>query len=238
MKYVYGPVLSRRLGNSLGISTVPYKVCDFDCVYCQLKTTTQKTVHRKNYIDPKEILQEVADFFKNKPVDLKIDHITFSGSGEPTLHRSIGALIRALKAMTSIPVVLITNSSTLIDSKVRKDLLDVDLIIPSLDAVTQEVFEKIDQPVDRIKVEGIIDALIKFRKSYRGRMWLEIMLVRGLNDSPQYLAQIKKVTDLIKPDRIQINSPVRPAAFSWVKPVSRQTLKKAKEIFGNICDVI
>jgi wyosine [tRNA(Phe)-imidazoG37] synthetase (radical SAM superfamily) len=238
MKYVYGPVRSRRLGNSLGISTVPYKVCSFDCVYCQLKETTEKTLVRKNYIAPSQILKEVSDFFKNKPADLKIDHVTFSGSGEPTLHRSIGALIRAVKALVGIPVVLITNSSTLVDPKVRRDISSADLIIPSLDAVTQDVFEKIDQPAPAIRIDDIIDALIKLRKTFRGLIWLEIMLVRGLNDSPQYLARMKKVTDLIMPDRIQINSPVRLPAQRWVRPATAASLKKAKEIFGEHCDII
>ena len=238
MKYIYGPVKSRRLGNSLGITTVPYKVCNFDCVYCQLKKTTEKTAKRKNYVDEKEIAEELAAFLKNKPGPLKIDYITFSGSGEPTLHKSIGGLIRTVKKMTSIPVVLITNSSTLVEPKIFKDFLSLDLIIPSLDAVTQDVFEKIDRPVNGIRIEDIIRGLVKFRREFKGRMWLEIMLVKGLNDSPDYLAKMKKVTDLIKPDRIQLNSPVRPPSENWVKPVSRSALKKAREIFGGHCDVV
>jgi len=238
MKYVYGPVRSRRLGNSLGISTVPYKVCSFDCVYCQLKSTTQKTTVRKNYVSEKEIIAEIRTFFENKPKDLKIDHVTFSGSGEPTLHHSIGRLVREVKKLTHVPVVLITNSSTLVDSKLRRELLGVDLIIPSLDAVTQDIFEKIDQPYKGIKVKDIVESLINFRKSFKGLMWLEVMLVRGLNDSEDYLRQIKRIVDKIKPDRVQLNAPVRTPALTWVKSPSAQTLKKAKKIFGNNCDVV
>jgi wyosine [tRNA(Phe)-imidazoG37] synthetase (radical SAM superfamily) len=238
VKYIYGPVKSRRLGNSLGISIVPYKVCSFDCVYCQLKKTTKKTKQRKNYAPVGEILKELKDFFINKPKDLKIDCVTFSGSGEPTLHSSIGALIRAVKELTRLPVVLITNSSAMVDPKVSRDLKDVDLLIPSLDAVTQDVFEKIDLPIKGSRIEDIIEALIKFRRTFKGKMWLEVMLVRGLNDSPEYLKKIKKAADMIRPDRVQLNAPIRPPAQNWVEPTSRSTLKKAKEIFGANCDIV
>ena len=238
MKYIYGPVQSRRLRNSLGISTVPHKVCSFDCVYCQLKRTTEKTTKRKDYVKKNEILEELSVFFQNKPPDLKIDYITFSGSGEPTLNKSIGTLIRAVKAMTPIPVALITNSSTLVDPNVRREILGIALIVPSLNAVTQDVFEKIDRPAKGVRVEDIIDGLLKFKQEFKGKMWLEIMLVRGLNDSPGYLKRIKKITDLIKPDRIQVNSPVRPPVEHWVKSASGASLKKAKEIFGDNCDIL
>lgn len=238
MKYIYGPVKSRRLGNSLGITTVPYKVCSFDCVYCQLKKTTEKTSERKKYIDEKEILKEVRDFLENRRQDEQIDYITFSGSGEPTLNSSIGNLIKGIKKMTSIPLALITNSSTLIDPKVRREILGVDLIIPSLDAVTQDVFRKIDRPGLRLRIKDIIKALQNLRKEFKGKIWLEIMLVRGLNDSAAYLKKIKKIADQINPDRVQINSPVRPPAENWVAPSSPEALKKAKEIFGENCDII
>lgn len=237
MKYVYGPVPSRRLGFSLGISTVPYKVCSLDCVYCQLKKTTEKTTQRKRYIEEKEILEEVRNFFKHRSPKLKVDYVTFSGSGEPTLHKSIGRLIRGVKEIASLPVALLTNSTTLVDPKVRQDLLDADVVVPSLDAVTQDVFEKIDRPAAGVKIKEIIEALVKFRKAFKGEIWLEVMLVAGLNDAPAYLEKIKKVADSIKPDRVQLNSPVRPPSQDWVRPVSAKTLKKAKEIFGDHCDI-
>lgn len=238
MKYIYGPVKSRRLGNSLGISIVPYKVCSFDCVYCQLKKTTKKTRQRKNYAPVADILNEIKDFFLNKPKDMKIDCITFSGSGEPTLHCSIGALIKAVKELTRLPVVLITNSSTLVDPKVAGDLKDVDLLVPSLDAVTQDVFEKIDLPIKGSRVEDIIESLARFRRTFKGKMWLEIMLVRGLNDSTEYLKKIKSAADMIKPDRVQFNAPIRPPAQNWVEPALHSTFKKAKKMFGENCDII
>ena len=238
MKYIYGPVVSRRLGVSLGISAVGYKVCSLNCIYCQLKKTTHQIIEPRKYANEQDILEEVRNFFLHKPAHQKIDYVTFSGSGEPTLHASIGRLIRRVQALTKIPVALITNSTTLLDPKVRRDLLSLDLIVPSLDAVTQDVFEKIDRPARGMKIKPIIEALVEFRKLFKGQLWLEVMLVRGFNDSVVYLKKIKKVVDRIKPDRIQINSPVRPPAEEWVRIVRPQTLKKAKEIFGDICDIV
>jgi len=238
VKYVYGPVFSRRLKNSLGISTVPSKVCSLDCVYCQLKRTTRFTIERKNYVPVQEILEEVSNFFRYKPKDKRIDYVTFSGSGEPTLHKSIGVLIRKVKSISSCPVALITNSTTLTNLRVQQDLLSLDLIVPSLDAVTQDVFEKIDRPDANLKVSSVIKALIQFRKKFKGAFWLEIMLVRGINDSPAYLKKMKKIVDRIKPDRVQINSPVRPPSEKWVKPATLATLKKAKKIFGEIAEIV
>lgn len=238
MKYVYGPLKSRRLGFSLGISTVPYKVCSFDCVYCQLKPTTQKTLSRKSYLPQEEILEELREFFRNKPKNLKLDYVTFSGAGEPTLHKDMDLLMAAIRSMTSAPIAVITNASTLTSVFVRKMLTQADLVVPSLDAVTQDVFEKIDRPLAGIKVADIVRALKIFRKEFQGQMWLEIMLVRGLNDSAVYMKRMKRVVDEIKPDRIQLNTPVRTPALSWVKVPTKATLKTARRIFGKGCDIV
>ncbi len=238
MKYVYGPVKSRRLGLSLGVTTVPYKVCSFDCVYCQLGPTRQKVAKRSSFIDDKEILGEISAFFENKPKDLEIDYVTFSGSGEPTLSSSLGNLIKGVRKITKTRVALITNSSFLVDRRVREEAAQVDLIVPSLDAVTQAEFEQIDRPVRGLKVKEIIRALKLFRNNFFGQMWLEVMLVRGINDSEAYLRKIKKVIDTIKPDKVQLNTPVRLPAQKWVKVPAKDTLKKAREIFGALCDIV
>lgn len=255
MKYIYGPVKSRRLGNSLGVSVVNYKICSYDCIYCQLKATTVKTLRRKQYIHQKDIVDEIKEFLISHqkfpalgekffwPVDQgslteHIDYITFSGSGEPTLNSRIGHLIKEVKHLTSIPVVLITNSSTLTKRQVRKEILGADIIIPSLDAVTQDVFEKIDRPVKGVFIQDIIDALVQFRKEYKGEIWLEIMLVKGLNDSLPYVARIKEAVKLIKPDKIHLNSPVRPPAEGWVRSVGPAALKKIKQVLGDLCEAV
>ena len=238
MKYVYGPLKSRRLGYSLGINLVPSKVCQFDCVYCQLKRTTQKTMARRRYFDEEEILEDVRNFFRYKPQDCQVDHVTFSGSGEPTLHRSIGRLIRAVKKITPVSVVVITNSAALVDARVRREIAAADIIVPSLDAVTQDIFEKIDRPEKGIKISRIIRALTRLRVEFKGKIWLEVMLVRGVNDSDAYLKKIRDVVKGLSPDKIQINSPVRPPSESWVKSPTKKTLESAKKIFGVLAEVI
>jgi len=189
-------------------------------------------------VNLRDLLEEVADFFKNKPKNLKIDYLTFSGSGEPTLHRAIGSLIKRVREIAPLPVVLITNSSSMVDPSVRRALLNADVIIPSLDAVTQDIFKKIDRPLRGLRIKDIISGLLKFRKVFRGSLWLEVMLVRGVNDKIDYLQKIKKVADLIKPDKVQINVPVRTPAEEWVRIPMRSTLRQAKKIFGKNCDII
>jgi wyosine [tRNA(Phe)-imidazoG37] synthetase (radical SAM superfamily) len=238
MKYVYGPVRSRRLGNSLGISTVPYKVCSLDCVYCQLRRTTRLTSRRAGYVRVRDIVEEVRSFFARKPAGQKIDCVTFSGSGEPTLHRSIGTLIRQVRKISGVPVVVITNGTTLVASGVRRDISAADIVVPSLDAVTQDVFEKIDRPAPGVRIEKVIQALALLRRQFKGQIWLEVMLVRGLNDAPAYLEEMKKVIDRLGPDRIQFNAPVRPPAEPWVKPVTAQTLRAVRRIFGAGCEIV
>ncbi|MDD5138025.1 MAG: radical SAM protein [Candidatus Omnitrophica bacterium] len=238
VKYVYGPVRSRRLGFSLGVSTVPYKVCSFDCVYCQLRETTRKTMQRKSYIRVSDIVGELRTFFARQPKGMPLDYVTFSGAGEPTLHSGIGRLIRAVHQMTDVPVVVITNSSTLVRPDVRRDISAADVVIPSLDAVTQDVFEKIDRPLGGLGVKDVVGGLKSFRKMFGGRLWLEIMLVRGVNDSPAYLKLMEKTVRQIAPDRVQIVAPARPPSQSWVKVPTKTTLKTAKKIFGRDCDII
>jgi len=238
MKYIYGPVKSRRLGFSLGISTVPYKTCPFDCVYCQLNKTVVKTDKRRRYVDERALLRELEVFWRHKSPETRVDYITFSGSGEPTLHAGIGRLIRGAKKTTGRPVVVITNSAFLTDEKVRRDLRDADILIPSLDAVTQEIFEKIDQPLPGLRVEKIIDGLARFRKEFAGEIWLEVMLVRGINDAAAHLKEMKKAIDRIHPDKIQLNSPVRPAAHRWVRSATRAALREACHILGPACEIV
>jgi wyosine [tRNA(Phe)-imidazoG37] synthetase (radical SAM superfamily) len=237
MKYVYGPVKSRRLGRSLGVSLVPYKVCPFDCVYCQLKRTTVRTRRRALYVDPQAVLEELRSFFEGGQ-KREIDVVAFSGSGEPTLNTAIGRLIRATKRLTRVPVAVITNSATLLAPQVRRELLSADIVIPSLDAATQEVFLGVDRPAAGIKVKAVIGALVKFRRAFKHEMRLEVMLVRGLNDSPEHLAALKAAIARIRPDRVELNSPVRLPAEPWVRPLSRQALRRVQKFLGPGTDIV
>lgn len=235
MKYLYGPVKSRRLGLSLGISLTPKKVCSFDCVYCQLGKTTDKTFSRQEYVNIDEIIIELKEFLKTPN---SLDYITLSGFGEPTLNINIEKLIKEIKKLATTPLVLITNASLFSKSNVRHEVLGVDVIIPSLDAVTQDIFEKIDRPAKGIKIEDILNGLIELRKEFKGNIYLEIMLVCGINDSLRYITKFKEAVKMINPDKIQLNTPVRCTADFDIGVPDKETLLKIRDILGSKCEVI
>jgi wyosine [tRNA(Phe)-imidazoG37] synthetase (radical SAM superfamily) len=239
MKYVYGPVESRRLGLSLGISLTPYKTCNFDCIYCQLGGTAELSRERKEYIPVAVIIEELRSWIACNPREAQnLNYITLSGFGEPTLNIRIEDLISEIKKISSAPIALITNASLLSDPSVRRSILQVDLIVPSLDAVTPRIFAKIDRPNPEIKIEDIIDGLIALRKEFRGRIWLETMLVSGINDDIRHIKKLKKVVDMVRPDKIQLNSPVRCAPGQDAPPVDQNKLKKISEILGEKSEII
>lgn len=239
MKYIYGPVKSRRLGLSLGVTLTPYKICTFDCVYCQLGKTIHKTSERKEYLKTEEIINELKLWFANNPTAARsLNYITFSGCGEPTLNIKIGEIIAEIKKITAIPIAVITNASLLNDIEVRKALATTDLILPSLDSVRPEVFTKIDRPSQDIKVEDIINGLINLKKELKGKIWLEVMLVKGINDDLRQIKKLKEIIDKINPDKIQLNSPVRTTTEPNILAVDKNKLQKIKEILGDKCEII
>lgn len=239
MKYIYGPVKSRRLGLSLGITTTPCKICSFDCVYCQLGKTTFKTLGLQEYIKSGEILQELTVWFQYNPqVAQAINYISFSGAGEPTLNSKIGELITDIKKITSVPIAVITNSSLLNNPQVRKGIIHADLIIPSLDAASKEVFLQINRHHEALKLEEIIQGLISLRKEFPGQIWLEVMLVRGVNDDLRQIKKLSEIIEQINPQRIQINSPVRSTSEPGCFAVDKNKLEKIKEILGDKCEII
>jgi wyosine [tRNA(Phe)-imidazoG37] synthetase (radical SAM superfamily) len=239
MRYIYGPLHSRRLGLSLGLSLTPHKVCDFDCIYCQLGRTFQKSWERKEYLKIDDILSEVHSWLNNNPEQSQaLDFITISGAGEPTLNSGIGILIESLKKIIAVPVAVITNSSLLGDPVVRRQILGANLIVPSLDAVTEEAFQKIDRPCPGIKLQDLIEGLVSLRKEFKGKIWLEVMLVKGLNDNLAHTRRLKDVIERINPDKIQLNSPVRFTAEEGIEPLDAKHLEKIKELLGDKCEVI
>lgn len=233
--HIYGPVPSRRLGFSLGIDIIPFKTCTLDCVYCQLGNTPNKTLRREKFFSSPEILAQIK---RRLSSGQRIDTITFSGSGEPTLNKALGEFIEDVKKMTPIPVTVLTNSTLFTDKNVRNALMQADLVIPSLDAATQEVFLKTNRPCSPLHIKEIIDGLVKFRQEFKGRIWLEIMLVKGVNDSPSHIQKLKEATSMIKPDKIQLNTVVRPPAEKSARPLSHDKLEKIKKVFGKNCEII
>jgi len=232
---VFGPVASRRLGFSLGLDLVPFKTCTLDCVYCQLGRTTHKIIERKGYISEEQLLSQLERVLSERR---RIDHITLSGSGEPTLNSKIGRIIKSVKGITSIPVAVLTNGTLFSQEGVRDELMNADVVIPSLDAASQEVFEAVNRPTEGLSVERIIEGQKAFREEYHGQLWLEVMLVKGLNDTPEELERIRQAIREISPERVQLNSVVRPPAEEFARPVADERLEEIQRFLGDGCEVI
>ena len=235
-KHIFGPVPSRRLGSSLGVDLVPYKTCSFDCIYCDLGRTTHKTADRESFVNATEIkveLEKVLPSLKRPP-----DYITLSGSGEPTLNREIGEIIRSIKEMTSVPLAVLTNGSLLFIGEVRDHLLDADVVLPSLDAVTPITFRTMNRPHGSLQIDKIISGLVDFRKEYRGQIWLEIVFCKAINDWKEEVAKLREVVEEVEPDRIQLNTPVRPPAEDFASPLSWEDLEVVKNRFGEKAEII
>ena len=239
MKYIFGPVPSRRLGASLGIDLTPYKTCSYDCVYCQLGRTTNKTVERKEYVQKDSVITELKSLLAALESPKKaIDYITFSGSGEPTLNSAIGALISEFKAITNVPVAVLTNGSLLYQEDVRDELRRADLVIPSLDAVTEEVFQKVNRPHPSLTVENVIDGIKEFSNSFDGETWLEIMLVKGINDGQDEIERMVQVVDDMNLMRIQLNTVIRPPSEKFALPLDVDEMQQIKEKLGEKAEVV
>ena len=234
-EYIYGPVPSRRLGFSLGVDLVPFKTCSYDCIYCQLGRTTNKTIERKEYFPEKDIFLQLE---KALSLHQRIDYITFSGSGEPTLNSKIGAFIREIKKITKIPVAVLTNGSLFYQEKLRKELLSADLVIPSLDAVTMKMFRKVNRPHPSLKIKEIIEGIKKFREEFEGLIWLEMMLVKGINDEKEHLDKAVSIVQEINPDKVHLNTVVRPPSEEFALPLSIEELNKIIKLFGRKCEII
>jgi wyosine [tRNA(Phe)-imidazoG37] synthetase (radical SAM superfamily) len=237
MKHVFGPVPSRRLGQSLGIDTIPLKTCNWNCVYCQLGRTAPLTNERREYYRRQEILSQVEESLAQHEPDA-IDWVTFVGSGEPTLHSSLGWLISQVKEMTDHPVAVISNGSLLYRSDVRNELAAADLIMPSLDAGTAELYRQINRPHPKVDFDRLVQGLIAFRRVYDGRLWVEVMLIRGLNDGEESLQAIAAIIQRIRPDEVHLNLPIRPPAETWVRPPDEEGLIRATSILGEMAKVV
>ena len=233
-KRVFGPVLSKRLGNSLGIDVIPHKTCSYNCIYCQLGSEENTITDLTNYYSVDEIIYELKEALLNNK---NIDYITFTGSGEPTLYKDLKKLIYEIKQITDIPVCIITNGSLLYKQEMRSNLLLADLIIPSLDAGNEETFKLIDNPNKEIDFDKMVEGLIEFKKVFKGEYWLEIFLLKDINDNEDEIDDIIKIVKKIKPDRIQLITATRRVANEKAKALSDEELKKIKKYFNSKCDI-
>ncbi|MBL7183402.1 MAG: radical SAM protein [Anaerolineae bacterium] len=237
MNYVYGPVPSRRLGQSLGVDPIPFKTCNYNCVYCQLGRTTPLTNERRDFFPREGILAQVRDALERHQPG-QIDYVTFIGQGEPTLCASLGWLIRQVKALTDIPVAVLTNGALLFQAEVREELAAADVVMPTLDAANQEAFRQINRPWPRFRIAEIIEGMAAFQRMFKGQLWMEVMLVKGLNDDEVTLLGIRDALARIRPDRVQINVPIRPPAEPWVEIPDDGAVERVTAILGEATEVV
>jgi wyosine [tRNA(Phe)-imidazoG37] synthetase (radical SAM superfamily) len=235
MGHLFGPVPSRRLGRSLGVDLIPPKTCPYHCIYCEVGPTTCQTGQRFSY-QTETIIQEMADYLKGPGV--RPDVITLAGSGEPTLNQGLGRIIREIKALSQIPVAVLTNGALLYLPEVRRELAAADIVLPSLDAAREETYHAINRPLPELSLASLLEGLAAFRREYRGRLWLEVMLLKGLNDTEAELALLRRALAEIAPDRIQLNTAVRPVVKAAATPLDAAEMEAAAAYLGGPVEVI
>ena len=230
-RYLFGPVPSRRLGLSLGVDLVQHKTCTLDCVYCECGETTNLTVTRNEYVPVKDVVAELKHYLASKP---DLDYITFSGSGEPTLHSGLGTVVDYIKDnYPDYKVCLLTNGTLFTEPAVRKEVLRADLVIPSLDATCSDTFNQINRPHNELNCNEIIEGLVSLRLEYKGLIIIEVLIVPGINDTPEELESLKKALEKIKPDLIQIGTLDRPGTEDWVETAPKESLQEIANYLGN-----
>lgn len=237
MKTVFGPVPSRRLGQSLGVDTIPLKTCNWNCVYCQLGRSVPLVNERREYVPRKQIISEVQSALESNP-PASIDWVTFVGSGEPLLHSGMGWMLRQVQQITDLPVAVITNGALLYKPDVRAEIVSAQAVLPSLDAGNPRLYRKINRPYPQLTFERLVEGLAAFRQEYTGELWVEVMLIQGLNDSPQALEEMALALQRIQPDQVHLNLPTRPPAETWVQSPDEQTMQRARAMFGEVSQVV
>ena len=231
MKYLYGPVPSRRLGISLGISPIPKKYCNYSCIYCQLGRTDHMTNTRQMFFPVGEILAELDEWLRDpQPFDV----VTIVGEGEPTLYLGLGELISGIRERVSQPIAVITNGALLFDAKLRQELAQADIVLPTMDAVDEATFQSINRPHGALDHGAVVDGLVRFANEFKGQLWLELMLIQGINDDEATLLKYRQFLDTIPCHRLYLNTPVRPPAEAYVHPIDKAAMTRAVEFLGGI----
>ena len=230
-KYIYGPIPSRRLGLSLGVSPIPKKFCNYSCVYCQIGVTHNLTNTRREFFPLEDIINEFKRYISS---DKNFDVVSIVGEGEPTLYNKLGELIISLKKLTDKPIAVITNTGLLYDKNVQEELLNADIVLPSMDFFSQESFKALHRPYGRLDFQKSYNGLVEFSKKFKGELWLEVMLIEDINSSKEDLLKLKELIKNINYSKIYINTAVRPPAESWVKPASKETIDFAVELLDGI----
>jgi wyosine [tRNA(Phe)-imidazoG37] synthetase (radical SAM superfamily) len=229
-KYVYGIVPSRRLGRSLGVSPIPFKTCNHSCIYCQLGRTSRMINTRTNFFPHEEIIDEVRKYVQRVGEDA-FDVVTIVGEGEPLLYKPLDKLIEKIKIITSKPLVIITNGTLLMEKEVREEISDSDIVMPTLDAWDEESYRRINRPHKDLHYDDFYNGVVEFSHSFRGEVWLEVMIMKNINDSYSNIRRIGRRIKNIEPDRVYINVPVRPPAEKYVEIPSKAQIDFAKDVF-------
>ncbi|KPJ65604.1 MAG: radical SAM protein [Coxiella sp. DG_40] len=220
-EYIFGPVPSRRLGRSLGVDLVAFKTCSYDCIYCQLGRTTNKTTQRKEWVPIDSVIEQLKEKLSSKP-----DYITLSGSGEPTLYLRLEELIFRIKDITDIPIAVLTNGSLLWLLEVRNALKFADVVAPSLDAGSSQIFQYVNRPYRDITFSRMLEGLVKFRNEYNGKYWLEVFLLAGVTTPEMEVNRLKTCINAIQPEKVQVNTVSRPPAENFADAVPQKQLEQ------------
>lgn len=234
-QYLFGPVVSRRLGRSLGVDIVPPKICCQNCLYCQLGKSVRLTLERKRYVPAEAVLEEIRQWLA---LGQGGDYITIGGSGEPTLNSDLGKIVEGIRALTHIPIAILTNGATLFMSEVRADCAKADVVLPSLDAGDEETYRRLNQPAEGLTFQHLIDGLCQFRKEYQGQIWLEVFFCLGINTDSDSIDKIRQLINEIRPDRVHLNTAVRPPADASIVPVPAAMLRQIAQQVGHNAEVI
>lgn len=234
-RYVFGPVPSRRLGRSLGVDLTPGRACPFDCIYCQLGRTRRHTSERGVYAPIEEVMGELRERLMEVS---RPDFITLSGSGEPTLHERLGEVISGIRGMTDAPIAILTGGSLLWRPEVRRVCGGADVVLPTLAAVDEEMYRRIHRPSDGMTLERHVEGIAALRREGRCALWLELFLVRGVNDDPRLAPEFLRLIGRIEPQRVQINTAVRPPSEGSGAAVSEAVLDKWARALGPEAEII
>ncbi|MGC9017083.1 MAG: radical SAM protein [Caldimicrobium sp.] len=235
MSLLFGPVKSRRLGLSLGVELVPSKICSMDCLYCEVGKTTTLTTLRASYLPWEEIEKAL---YEAKEREEEYEVLTFTGSGEPTLNIHFERAVELARNLIKKPISVLTNSSTLNIETVRRALSEVDYVLASLDAAREKSFKLVNRPAEGVSLREIIMGLKNLREEMKGELWLEILLVKGVNDSEEDLKVLREVIEYINPHKVQLNTVVRPPAYAVAKPLSFEELEKVRTFLGEKAEII
>jgi len=230
----FGPVPSRRLGRSIGVNTVPCKTCTYSCVYCQLGRTRRTSIERRVYRDIDAIVASVRDLVERASPGP--DYITFIGCGEPTLAANLGEVFSRINDIADCRKALLTNGSLLWDPALREEVSRFDVVMPTVSACNETMYRRLHRPHPALPYEKVISGIREFARQFSGELWVEVMLVRGVNDDEQSLKGIGGIIETLDADRVHLTAPTRPPAERWVKCPTRESIELAMRIIPGTID--